>query len=185
MEPPGSGPPDSTAKDAEAVRTTVVHSIVQWFVTQSVYVLGAIIFAYLYRTNKEWFLGQELVKSSEKDYTRWTSPAVEPILFWSCFCPAVRWADSMSMAKVLPTYWQAFFLYIGISVIGSAAFGLPGWLLMTCFLTIFRIRLRSRFDMEQSTCIDFCCLCWCLGCVVAQEARHVEDASLAGRMPEP
>lgn len=157
-------------------------AVASWLVSQAVYLLLALVFAYLYKAHKERLLGQMAKDPADKDYKQWTSPVLEPILFWSCLCPGIRWADSMSMSSLLPGYWKAFLLFFGISVVSGLSLGLPGWILMTIFMTFFRTRLRTRFDMDQSLISDFCCYCWCLPCVVAQEARHVEDAQLAGRL---
>lgn len=173
--PAGSAPPPEANEDVSATQAALT-----WMSSQAVYLVFALIVAYFYKANKEWVLGQEAVKTSEKNYKEWTSPEIEPILCWSFLCPSVRWADSMAMAGIVSGFWKAMALYIVVSMVSGIAFGLPGWLLMTSFLLIFRCKIRTKFEMQQSYFQDFCCYCWCAPCLVAQEARHVEDAHAAG-----
>jgi len=174
----GSAPTGPEANDS----VSATEAAITWVTTQVVYLVFALIVAYFYKSNKDWVLGQEMVKTSEKNFKEWTSPEIEPILCWSFVCPSVRWADTMAMAGILPGFWQAMVLFVLVSIVAGVAFGLPGWLLMTCFLVVFRIKIRSKFEMQNNIVADFCCYCFCQPCLVAQEARHVEEAHAAGNL---
>lgn len=148
-----------------------------WSVSmQLVYLLFAVLVAYFYKTNKAWFVGQH---KPEKDFKSWTTPVLEPICCWSLLFPSVRWADTLSMTEIIPSYWQAFLLFFGVQFVASW-FSVFGWIFMTLFLVFYRNKLREKNEMQSDYGWDCCCLCCCMPCVIAQEARHVEDASAAG-----
>mmetsp|Transcript_68562 Transcript_68562/g.189771 ORF Transcript_68562/g.189771 Transcript_68562/m.189771 type:complete len:292 (+) Transcript_68562:82-957(+) len=175
----GEAPPQTgEEEEEEADANAVMVSFLTWLIGQAVYLVLAAAFAYLYKANKEWLLGQELIKPSEKNFKEWTSPCIEPILFWSCLCPGVRWADSMEMTGIVSSFWTAFLMFFAVCVV-SGLTPLLSLLIMTPFMTYFRYKLREKFEMEQNVCRDFVGYCCCLPCLVAQEARHVEDAQLA------
>mmetsp|Transcript_6231 Transcript_6231/g.14265 ORF Transcript_6231/g.14265 Transcript_6231/m.14265 type:complete len:289 (+) Transcript_6231:70-936(+) len=176
--PSGSATTQPEADD----EVSATKAAITWLTSQAVYLVLALIVGYFYKANKDWVLGQEAVKASEKNFKEWSSPEIEPILFWSFFCPSVRWADTMYKTGILPGFWQAMLLFILASTVSGLAFGLPGWLLMTCFLVVFRCKIRTKFEMQQSYVQDFCCYCFCQPCLVAQEARHVEEADIAGNL---
>jgi Cys-rich protein (TIGR01571 family) len=109
---------------------------------------------------------------------------------WRCFedanicmcsfcCPSLRWADTMSLAKLL-TFWVAFALFFGVEFVSSVIFGSSIGLLYACLMLYFRHQLRDKIGVESWTFLslfrDFCFLCWCPCCAIAQEARIVRDA---------
>merc|ERR1719464_1970267 len=150
-------------------------SAIVFLISNAIYLSIVLVCAWFYKSPKEWAFGQETqLKTSEKNFKEWTSPEVEPFLLWSCLLPSIRWADTMSMAGILPDFWKAFFIFFIIAAVTSFGFGVIGWIVMTCFLVFFRTKLRAKFEMQQSYFADFCCYCWCQPCLVAQEARHAE-----------
>jgi len=181
VEPAQEGGENHLAPEGKKQRMTA--GVIAWLVSESIYLILCLLVAYLYKTHKDWFMDQTLKDPSEKDFKKFTSPVLEPVLLWSCLCPGVRWADSMSMAGIIGGYWTAFALFFLMCLVTGLSFGLPGWILMTIFMVYFRMRLRTKFEMEPSLLTDFCCYCWCLPCVVAQEARHIEEAKSTGNMP--
>lgn len=101
------------------------------------------------------------------------------IFAWSCFCPCIRWADTVSKL-----FFISFFMGVSMWATLLAFDGsLSG--LGFCFLVIFgasnRIWIRSELGMTRrlgSDCLAFLC---CMPCAVAQEARHVDR--LRGLLP--
>lgn len=110
-----------------------------------------------------------------------------------CFavnCPWIFWADTISSVKTqdsanvpILSFWTAFALLVGIQVFSSTfsvvGANLIGWFVFACVIAYYRRSLRSAFGMEadNKTCFeDLCCACWCGILVIAQDARHVEQA---------
>lgn len=96
----------------------------------------------------------------------------------SCFCPALRWADTMRMAGFL-SFWVAFALLLILQVGSQLTAGLFSVVLLIV-LIVYRQKQRQMFAMENGTCGSFledcltysCCAC----CAIVQEARHIEEA---------
>lgn len=105
------------------------------------------------------------------------------ICFWSCLCPGIRWADTMSklgIHKFWPAFWFLTVLYC-ISFIPLAT--IPCFVIVVSYMTYHRQKFREKFNFDDqggSSCVKDCftyCLCMC--CAVAQEARHSRQACLA------
>jgi len=177
---PGPGGGHAAGPGGAEPGLEAVTVYVQWnLVSQTVYLLLALFVAYLYKRYKAELSGPDTTRYGERDLKRWTSQVLEPVLIWSCLCPGIRWADTMDMAQVLPGYWEAFLLCFAVMAVTGLVLGLPGWVLLACFFAYFRGKLRARFEMEPSCCADLCGYCCCQPFMLAQEARHVEDARLA------
>jgi len=180
-EPTPAVPRDEADVDATEAATEAATGFLIW---NAIYLSIVLVCAWFYKSQKEWAFGQGTnLKTSEKNFKEWTSPEVEPFLLWSCLLPSIRWADTMSMAGILPDFWKAFFIFFCIAAVTSFGFGVIGWIVMTIFLVVFRTKFRAKFEMQQSYFADFCCYCWCQPCLVAQEARHAEEAYAAGYLP--
>eukprot|EP00928_Gymnodinium_smaydae_P062998 TRINITY_DN46708_c0_g1_i1.p1 TRINITY_DN46708_c0_g1~~TRINITY_DN46708_c0_g1_i1.p1 ORF type:complete len:294 (-),score=61.74 TRINITY_DN46708_c0_g1_i1:61-942(-) len=151
-----------------------------WFTVQCCYLALTAVIAYVYKNNRDFVKGPG---PEERDFKTWTSRVIEPICCWSICCPSVRWADTMSMASIIPNFWHGFFLFFGVQLLISVL-SVFGWIAMAVILTMYRTRMRQKFAMEPSYLEDCACLCCCLPCVVAQEARHVEEARAAGRLED-
>lgn len=121
------------------------------------------------------------------DLSRWSSGLV--LDFWcdskiyclACFCPCVRWADSLHTLGIM-SFWAAFWLSIACVVLTELTEGLFWWMLLVG-LVYFRHRLRRKFKMEAcgswTQIADFLRYCFCLPCTLAQDARHIEEACRA------
>jgi len=101
------------------------------------------------------------------------------ICLWSLCCPWVRWGDSMWTMGLFKTFWLPMVLYFVL--VSFEALGVVLFLALVCAL--YRQELRKKFEMARQGGItyleDFCLYFWCSCCMVAQEARHVEEAARA------
>lgn len=106
------------------------------------------------------------------------------ICLCACFCPGLRWADTISMSDFLPM-WLAFAFYAMFAFLNYLAFGVAVFGIFTaCLLLYYRQRLRSRFDLPygtfRSVFFDCCFVMWCPWCAIAQEARAVSEGYKEG-----
>jgi len=102
------------------------------------------------------------------------------ITFWSFCCPGIRWSDTMDKLGI-HRFWKGFWLMTAlycISFIPKAT--LICQLMVVMYMTYHRQELRQAFKFEEqggATWITDCCTyVWCMGCAVAQEARHTRIA---------
>lgn len=99
-----------------------------------------------------------------------------PICFMAFCCPVIRWADTMSMAPLLP-FWAALGLMVLLACLQPATGGLIS-LLSVLVAVYFRQRLRRIYNhgpfTPKNMVLD--CLTWsfCCWCAIVQEAREVE-----------
>lgn len=100
------------------------------------------------------------------------------------FCPAVRWANNLHAAGLM-SFWIAFCLL-------TACF-LPTIFLLTSLfvvvpLTYSRQRLRDKLGLpsgNETYATDCCFALWCPCCLIAQEARVINEAYATGHMAMP
>jgi len=101
------------------------------------------------------------------------------IFAWSCFCPCVRWSDTMSKLFLI-----SFFLGVGIwatlLMMNAAVTGL-GFCCLVVLGATNRFWIRSDLKMPPRYASDFLAYLCCMPCAVAQEARHVDR--LRGLLP--
>lgn len=99
-----------------------------------------------------------------------------PICFLAFCCPAIRWADTMTKARLLP-FWMALGLMIVMSLLGPITYGAI-FLLIVLVGVYFRQRLRKLYNhgpfKASVMALDCLTWCFCLPCAVVQEAREVE-----------
>lgn len=101
----------------------------------------------------------------------------------SFFCSCLRWADTTSLAGWM-TFLTAFAAFCFVALLNSITTGgIYGF--FTAFLALyFRHQLRDKLGVESWTfatcCRDFCYICWCPCCAIAQEARIVKEAIQMG-----
>mmetsp|Transcript_11306 Transcript_11306/g.30092 ORF Transcript_11306/g.30092 Transcript_11306/m.30092 type:complete len:400 (+) Transcript_11306:94-1293(+) len=107
-----------------------------------------------------------------------------PICFLAFCCPAIRWADTMTKARLLP-FWMALGLMIVLSLLGPITYGVI-FLLIVLVGVYFRQRLRKLYNHGpfKASVMAWDCLTWCfcVPCAVVQEAREVEKVQ---REPSP
>eukprot|EP00930_Biecheleria_cincta_P006546 TRINITY_DN107572_c0_g1_i1.p1 TRINITY_DN107572_c0_g1~~TRINITY_DN107572_c0_g1_i1.p1 ORF type:complete len:355 (+),score=50.83 TRINITY_DN107572_c0_g1_i1:96-1160(+) len=107
-----------------------------------------------------------------------------PSCLCACCCLPVVWADNADMVGYLK-FWIAFaaVLFLRAACVWPAVFGLA-YIITIIIFTLFRRHLRRIFDMPGQDCgglvCDYCFICCYMCCAVAQEARHIQDASRAG-----
>jgi len=105
------------------------------------------------------------------------------ICCWVFCCPAIRWADNISTMGVLRSFWLAFVMYLGVTLIFNESVDLCAWLLVAVIGAGFRQELRLKFKMPTGTLIffqDMFLYCCCTCCAITQEARQVEEAAKLG-----
>lgn len=107
------------------------------------------------------------------------------VTFWSCICPGIRWADTMSKVSI-HRFWPGFWLLTALYAIGF----IPGVLCPICsvfcfaivvvYCTYHRQLFREKFEFHTvggaSWVSDCCAYTFCMCCSVAQEARHCREA---------
>lgn len=107
-----------------------------------------------------------------------------PTCLCACCCLPVLWADNTDMVGYLK-FWLAFAscLFLRAACAWPAVSGVA-YLVMIIMFTMFRRHLRRIFDMPGRDCgglvCDCCFISCCMSCAIAQEARHIQDASRAG-----
>lgn len=96
----------------------------------------------------------------------------------ACFCPGLRWADTMHMAK-LGSFGALFTLFACATFI---AYFFPGSVVL--LLVYFRQQLRQKIGVPSWTCSSCCSDFWyalfCPWCLIVHEARVTNEACLVG-----
>eukprot|EP00929_Paragymnodinium_shiwhaense_P115306 TRINITY_DN84064_c0_g1_i1.p1 TRINITY_DN84064_c0_g1~~TRINITY_DN84064_c0_g1_i1.p1 ORF type:complete len:349 (+),score=78.48 TRINITY_DN84064_c0_g1_i1:117-1163(+) len=101
-----------------------------------------------------------------------------PICCYACFCPSIRWADTVSNASIgLINYLPAVLLFAILSAASGLTLGVTGFILVGVGV-YSRQKLRRAYGIEADTfgsivrdiAAWLCCPC----CAIAQEARQVE-----------
>lgn len=124
-----------------------------------------------------------------RDFQEWKSGLFSchehpGITFWSCCCPGIRWADTVSKLGI-HRYWTAFWgmtLCYFLTMLPIAT-GIC-FLCVVFYCTYFRQEIRKHFKFDEvggatwcTDCLTYCC-CFC--CAVAQEARQTREACIVG-----
>lgn len=161
-----------------------IFSVLVWIV------LVAVIAHFYLQSRKYPELDASLANSeSQGDLRNWTSG------FCSCYedcltcwcglcCPAIRWAETLSLVDGLLVFWVGFVVYLSLSFMNILTSVTLLWLALVIICTAYRQELRSKFDFERqggcsvlTDCLLYtCCTC----CAIIQEARHVEAAMKYG-----
>lgn len=101
------------------------------------------------------------------------------ICICSFLCIGLRWADTTSLARMLG-FWTALLVFSFLTFFNAATGSVLFGLFTTFLILYFRHELRSKLGAEAWTCrscvVDWCYVCWCPCCAVAQEARIVKTA---------
>lgn len=201
----------NTTKDANAtvpsaapaapapVATTVAsgtarsHQILHTLIANMLYVLLVLTAAYVYRRYKTEQSKVEIPASEGMwfthglfDFHGFTEDT--GICISACFCPGIRWADTVSMTKInLLKFWIALLIMLALAVLHVPTAGASG-LVMLGVGVYFRQKLREAFGHDAKTpktvaldCLTWCC---CPCCAIVQEAREVENCQLTEK-PRP
>lgn len=100
---------------------------------------------------------------------------------WCAFCcPAIRWAETLSLVDGLLFFWVGFTVYLSLQFVNLMTSITLLWLALVIICTAYRQELRAKFNFERqggcsivTDCLLYtCCTC----CAIVQEARHVEAA---------
>eukprot|EP00444_Apocalathium_aciculiferum_P008521 CAMPEP_0183402280 /NCGR_PEP_ID=MMETSP0370-20130417/13800_1 /TAXON_ID=268820 /ORGANISM="Peridinium aciculiferum, Strain PAER-2" /LENGTH=91 /DNA_ID=CAMNT_0025583839 /DNA_START=59 /DNA_END=330 /DNA_ORIENTATION=- len=84
---------------------------------------------------------------------------------------------------VLRSFWLAFVMYLGVTLIFNESVDFCAWLLVAVIGAGFRQEMRLKFKMPTGTLIffqDMFLYCCCACCAITQEARQVEEAAKLG-----
>lgn len=177
-------------EQAPEVVVTPSNFLWVWIVAPFVYVASVCAVAYFYFRQKpvrERCMPEPEDWETLKDwkYGVFDCCSAPEISLWSCCCPMIRWADTLSMAGLMG-FWIAFVIYFAIYLLGSVAGPAEGviHILLALICAGFRQEMRIKFRMERQggmtyveDCLLFCC---CSFCMIVQEARQVEEACAVG-----
>jgi Cys-rich protein (TIGR01571 family) len=181
----------SVARSVEGLEKVVLagqQKVQQGPVGALIMVLGELLlvalFAYLYRENRE--LPALNKKSEQPDLQDWTEHWYSCLsdmryCLMGCFCPCVRWAETISLVKGLLPFWTAFLInFLLVVLVGIPALGLVGQVFLCLLCVSYRQQIREKFNFKEkggNTYITDCLLhCCCSCCAIIQEAKHVETA---------
>jgi len=99
------------------------------------------------------------------------------ICIWACFCPCIRWSDTVSQMR-FTSFYLSLLIWSCLALTNWAFTGL-GFLLVVLLGAWHRGRIRGYFGLPR-TCMtgiqDVIAWICCQPCAIAQEARHVERA---------
>jgi len=91
-----------------------------------------------------------------------------------CFCPCLRWADTMDRQKLMG-YWKAFLCFFILTALYGFTWGIAPIIVVVLGI-VYRQKLRKNYDIESGTAksIFFDLLAWlfCQPCAIIQEARE-------------
>lgn len=100
-----------------------------------------------------------------------------PICIWACFCPCIRWSDTVSQMR-FTSFYLSLLIWCGLMLTNALFTGL-GFFLVVLLGAWHRSRIRGYFGLPR-TCMtgvqDVIAWICCQPCAIAQEARHVERA---------
>lgn len=147
--------------------------------------------AHFYRGNKEYPEIGEGLQTPEQHATfqDWKFGFCDccddfQVCLCACCCPAIRWAETLSLVDGLIIFWVGFVLYMSLTLINTITSVLVCWFALALICTAYRQEIRAKFNFEHqgaATFIADCLLyCFCSCCAIAQEARHVEEAMKHG-----
>lgn len=105
------------------------------------------------------------------------------ICFWSCLCPGIRWADTMSELNI-HRFWPGFWLFTLLLCISWIPVCTVACHCIICgYMCYHRQEFRKMFEFDEqggAACAKDCVtFLFCCCCAVAQEARQSRDACIA------
>lgn len=104
----------------------------------------------------------------------------------ACWCPFIRWADTIRMLGFLQ-FWVGLAVVLGLSLLSPFTGGLGGIALL-CVFIVYRQKFREFFGLPHGNCgtvtSDCCAYMCCTCCAIVQEARMVEHAYALNYPPE-
>jgi Cys-rich protein (TIGR01571 family) len=105
------------------------------------------------------------------------------VCLWGMFCPALRWADTVSHEKagLLPFGAAFVFMFVLSSLVLCPLTFIFAWCWIVAVGVYYRQRIRAEYGLESETTAsyieDCCAWCCCAPCALIQEARQVDEQS--------
>merc|ERR1719238_1454108 len=94
-----------------------------------VYLVAGICLAFLYNKARskhaKYFVAApqpDVSRTNEFSFSIFNCFSAPNICLMGCFCPCLRWADTMDRNGVLP-YWKAFFAFFTLTVLYGFTYG--------------------------------------------------------------
>jgi len=188
-----TSPPGTQEAAQEAMQAFHHMLMLIVFVLSSCLALAVTFVAYQYRIHKADPLATPY--QSRDDFQSFQTGLCDcwddlPLFCFITTCPWIRWAENMSMvAKDAPSgtepskmpilgFWIAFGTFLALTLLCNPG-GILVWIVTAFVLAYFRQKLRQAFSMKNNTgsclqdCLGYLCCCYC---VIAQDARHLEEA---------
>lgn len=152
------------------------------------FILAGLFAAFAYKEHNVGSLGNSPDPQRTLENGHFECMTDHQLFYYSCCCPCVRWADTISRAELVghpdrlekltkfPKFWCAFAL---IAFVGFMSFFSAVALMALLFA--FRLKLRQKYgihgDGVHTFCVDLSFSCCCPCCLISQEARAVDEAA--------
>lgn len=186
-----TSPPGTQEAAQEAMQALHHMLMLIVFVGSSCLALAVTFVAYQYKVHKADPLATPY--QSRDDFQSFQTGLCDcwhdlPLCCFITTCPWIRWAENMSMVSsgTSPSpsktpilgFWVAFGTFLALTMLCNPG-GILVWVVTACVLAYFRQKLRQAFSMKNNTgsclqdCLGYLCCCYC---IIAQDARHLEEA---------
>jgi Cys-rich protein (TIGR01571 family) len=183
--PPGAA--DSADAAVAALRAMILFLVLSSSICVA---LGVCFVAHQYREHKA--MPKVSKYQRREDFAGFKTGVFD---FWGdlplcCFvaqCPCIVWADNLSSVSVATeeprtvpvlNFWIALITMLVLFTLCNLG-GIVVWIITAFVMAYFRQKFRKAFAMTTNTgsCIQDVLLYLCCGCcIIAQDARHVEEA---------
>jgi Cys-rich protein (TIGR01571 family) len=100
-----------------------------------------------------------------------------PICIWACFCPCIRWSDTISQMRFM-SFYLCLLIWCSLMLCNALLTGL-GFVFVVLLGAWQRNRMRGYFGLPRNCMTgvqDVIAWLCCQPCAIAQEARHAERA---------
>mmetsp|Transcript_66198 Transcript_66198/g.123588 ORF Transcript_66198/g.123588 Transcript_66198/m.123588 type:complete len:272 (-) Transcript_66198:97-912(-) len=180
--------PQSQEPDELTQELILELEVVSYIVVLLAYIFISLVIALAYKANRTWPVRHE-GSTGSIEMKEWSSGIFDcfsqpMICLCACCCCPIRYADSVSHVDGMWGFWAIFAIMLTAECLMIFVVPLLGMLTALVICVYVRQKIRSKFGMESGTCFTVCgdCLLWtfCNPCTTAQEARHLEAASLVG-----
>jgi Cys-rich protein (TIGR01571 family) len=166
-------------------KTAFLHNPMTAVALCSLQAILVIAIAYMYKRHKPAMSVFDLAEKRLHQQGNWAYHPFDasdmrtdwPICCMACWCPAIRWADTIGSDSMRRgSFWPAFFVFFILMLLAPMTFGFS-ILVALCFGIYCRQEIRRKFQKERSwksylsDCFLWCC---CPCCAIIQEAREVE-----------
>jgi len=187
-----SAPPDAGDNAQAALRALRALVFIITLAVSCIFAMVVAFVAHMYKTHN--VLPKVPKYESHEDFADFKTGLFDcwedlPLCCFVFQCPWISWADNISSVsteneepRTVPilNFWVAMFTILMLFVLSNLG-GLMVMIVMACFMAYFRQKFRKAFKMTNNTgsCIQDVILYLCCGyCLIAQDARHVEEAKI-------